>query len=522
MPAGSISECTCQTCTPLAPVPLLTFRTGRNVSTYCGGPGFTDSDGQPPTSGKLVTDTSQEFNLGAGCLYMGGGNAGVPGALMPDGAIAQFDVPEDCGADHELILAPHAGTSTSCTEPAGPGKACINDLSNWPILSACTTDADCPHTAQAGSVAIGSCVDKPNCLFGAPLPIENGGLSTCVINTIGTAPGGSIIPNTGAARLNLPLRSHTFIRPNIETTPCPVCVSGTCSYGPRQGMPCTGVGTTGVTIECPPPPDGGAYLPEFNVSLSPLSTGMSQETAADGIFCPNQHTLSAFGLEESAFQPTPLKVVEIDEQGAVAGNICDNLQHDAILASVFCIPASGSVLIDGAADFPGPGAFSIPGTLQMQGYSSDENLNVVQVRMRRNSSTSNANGLVTAKGDFLIAPPSDAVTAALGISLRVDDALTTSAQETWSSDECAMSTSGAVSCRSANGASRLKLLPQKSTPNDYRFSARLRRLGIQTPFAGPVTVTVTYGACINRIGSIGGIGSIGFCGSTNSGLRCPP
>jgi hypothetical protein len=306
------------------------------------------------------------FNLGAGCLYIGGGNSGVPGGVTPDGSLAQFDVPQDCGANHELILAPHAGTSTSCTEPAGPGKACINALANWPTLTACTTDADCPHTGQAGSVAAGSCVDKPNCLFGTPLPIENGGLSTCVINTIGTAPGGSIVQGTGDARLNLPLRSHTFIRPNTASTPCPVCVAGACSYGPRQGMPCTGVGTVGVTIECPPPPDNGAYLPEFNVSLSPLSTGASQKAAANGIFCPNQQTLSAFGLENSGFQPNPLKVVEIDQQGAAAGDISDGLQHNATLSSVFCIPATGNVLIDGAADLAGPGAVSLPGAVQLQ------------------------------------------------------------------------------------------------------------------------------------------------------------
>ena len=35
------------------------------------------------------------------------------------------------------------------------------------------------------------------------------------------------------------------------------------------------------------------------------------------------------------------------------------------LASVFCIPATGNGLIDGAADLPGPGATSLPGTLEL-------------------------------------------------------------------------------------------------------------------------------------------------------------
>jgi hypothetical protein len=32
------------------------------------------------------------------------------------------------------------------------------------------------------------------------------------------------------------------------------------------------------------------------------------------------------------------------------------------LASVFCIAKTGIVLVDGAADLPGPGAVSLPGT----------------------------------------------------------------------------------------------------------------------------------------------------------------
>jgi hypothetical protein len=30
------------------------------------------------------------------------------------------------------------------------------------------------------------------------------------------------------------------------------------------------------------------------------------------------------------------------------------------LGSVFCIPATGNLLIDGAADLPGPGAVTLP------------------------------------------------------------------------------------------------------------------------------------------------------------------
>lgn len=143
-----------------------------------------------------------------------------------------------------------------------------------------------------------------------------------------------------------------------------------------------------------------------------------------------------------------------------------------------------------------------------------EPLNVVQVRLRR-SSLITMNGSVSAKGDFLTAVVAETVTSSDGVRLRIQDALTTLVQQAWSADECAMSTSGTLTCRSVDRTAKLKLTRFRSTPAHYRFTTALRRLPIYGPFAGPVAVAVSYGAGIDRVGSTGS------CGASGSGLRCP-
>ena len=373
MPTGTISECTCKSCTALTPTKTLNFRTGTGVARYCGDAGLgTGSDG---TSYGMVLakDTNNgdvTLPLGAGCLYIGGGNSTVPGGIVPDGSLSRFNVTQDC--EGEMVLAPALGDSTTCTKGAGPGKACINDLTPWPNLQTCTVDADCPHTGSpAGATATKSCVDKPNCLFGPPLPIVNGTLSTCVVNSLGIDASGSVVATSGSARINLPLRSHTFLTGD-PNEPCPTCKSdGKCSAGSRIGLTCsqTDLGTVRTTIECPPSatmPALGQYLPEFNVSLAPLSTGTTSKTSAAGLFCTPQKTFSAFGAEAAGFRGTDLlKVVEIRQTGVPAGDLTDGLVKPVTLGAVFCIPATGDGLIDGAADLPGPGAISLPGTFQL-------------------------------------------------------------------------------------------------------------------------------------------------------------
>src|SRR5262249_34650560 len=102
------------------------------------------------------------------------------------------------------------------------------------------------------------------------------------------------------------------------------------------------------------------YLPEFSVNLNPLTTGTTtkeDDPDMSGLFCPAQQTLGAFGVTD---------VRTIIQTGVPGGDLSDHAQHAATLAAVFCIPATGNALIDGAADLAGPGSVSLPGMTQLQ------------------------------------------------------------------------------------------------------------------------------------------------------------
>jgi hypothetical protein len=366
------NACTCLTCS--AVTQTLKFTTGTDVTTSCGGPGFEPPAIAPTTGTVTVHNTSSNtdttFNLGAGCLYIGGGgngsSPGVPGGITPDGASSVLDVSLSC-SDNSLVLAPHSNSSDpldrlSCTKGPGPGKSCINNVDTFPLTS-CTSDTDC------GGVA-GACVPAVNCFFGPPLPIRNGGTSTCVLNTFLADGGGSINKVTGVANMSFPLASNVFVTGN-DTFPCPQCVSNHCVGGTKDTQACTPVGSQLTSLDCPP---AGPYLPQFAVTLDPLSTGTVSKSAATpgslGMFCPLQDvtdspttTPGAFGTSASDSNNV---ATNISQTGVPAGDITDMAPHASTLASVFCIPATGNGLIDGSAFLPGPGAVSLPGTAQLQ------------------------------------------------------------------------------------------------------------------------------------------------------------
>src|SRR5262249_60831194 len=129
------------------------------------------------------------------------------------------------------------------------------------------------------------------------------------------------------------------------------CVAGTCSAGARAGQPCSGgVGSKLPTRECPPSP--AQFIGELPISLSPLSTGTSTLTNPTGFFCPGQKVPGAFG------QTAATTIRETGSPLLGGGSL-----FSTTLAGNFCIPATGTPLIDNTVDLPGPGAGSGPGTI---------------------------------------------------------------------------------------------------------------------------------------------------------------
>jgi len=118
-------------------------------------------------------------------------------------------------------------------------------------------------------------------------------------------------------------------------------------------------------------------LPSFPVDLTPITTGSAFFYNAGGNFCPSQANSGAFGCSGGARGGTPTicptgttapLIDYIEEVGSATGPVT-GAPTATTLASVFCIPSVGGSLgfvINGAANLPGPGATSLPGTLQLQ------------------------------------------------------------------------------------------------------------------------------------------------------------
>jgi uncharacterized membrane protein len=247
-------------------------------------------------------------NLTCGGLNIGGGAATVPEGPTPAGALTRFSL-TGCN-----------GLVSSCTVGPTPNNG-SNDCS----------DVGCP--------------------FGPPLSIANGGLSTCVLNSFSAPAAGSLDTSTGAFSGAVPLSSAVTVTGNVAE-PCPPC-SGTPGAGvcnaaaANPGAACTGLNAAGDSYECQP---NGTALAPFGVNLSPLSTGT--ESATGPSFCPSQATPGCFSQGTCDYY---------EERGVPAGPLTPGAKS-ITLASAFCIPLAGNVLIDGAADLPGPGAISLPGT----------------------------------------------------------------------------------------------------------------------------------------------------------------
>lgn len=144
---------------------------------------------------------------------------------------------------------------------------------------------------------------------------------------------------------------------------------------------------------------------------------------------------------------------------------------------------------------------------------NDGSLNVTLVRLRQQPNV--GNGTVNIKGDFLTEPPADIFTANNpSITLRVEDSLNLAQTRTWPPLPCLVNSSGRVKCTSPDGLSKAQFRPFPKQPSVFRFRAKFKKLALNGPFAGPVTVTLTYNGAIDRVGTISD------CAATSSGLKC--
>ncbi len=297
----------------------------------------------------------------------GGGDCGqiAPGPLSDDRLLNPDDVHLTCGG---LVLG--GGVSTN-RESALPGGTTTRLE-----LSGCD-EGVCRVTGMPDAgLPVGVEGSRKGSVFGTPVPIPNPaapGLSVCVRQVFASAASGSLDLATGSMLLNLELTATTWITADADR-PCPTCTgyagtpdpadpkTGTCDRGASAGAACTTVNPSGLSKDClPGGSDGSFEVPDFEIDLSPLVTGSTSKTDDAGIFCSGdaeeqQTTAGCFGGDST-------RCTSITATGTPAGPLTVDVPSPVTLASVFCLPKAGHVLIDGATSLPGPGVLTVTGRL---------------------------------------------------------------------------------------------------------------------------------------------------------------
>ncbi len=350
---------TTSTTTTTLNAPATTTTTSSTTTTTCPGGvcvqlnlDFTNgaAGGQCGTA----TDASNAVvkTLTCGGLNIGGGATTIQEGPTPDGATNRFMV--SCADVNSVCsLAPYT------TPP--------------PVNSAAP---DCSTTG---------------CNFGTPLEIPNpnlANLTVCVLNSFAAPASGTLSLVDGTSSTNVSLTSDNYITGNLAQ-PCPRCradaggtgtivsgsqaapATGFCDRGPRTGQACTSTNSIGLTRDCPTGGAGpglpcgpsdkcidGTHVGPISVDLTPLSTGTASKTDPAGNFCPGQGGTP--GSPGCFAQPTCRTITETGKPAV--GPITIGTPASATLASVFCIAATPNGLVNFAADLPGPGATSLPGT----------------------------------------------------------------------------------------------------------------------------------------------------------------
>ena len=310
-------------------------------------------------NGAVTYPSTIDFVVGAG-----GGNCGqvAPGPLPPI-LINPDNVDLTCGG---LVLGGGIATTGEHLTPSGTATRFGVDSCSGGVCSVVSV-AD-------GGLPVGVTGSKMGSSFGAPIPISLQALpaaSACVRAVYASDTSGSLNVCSGAMSVNVSLQVSSWITGN-STEPCPLCggysgtpgpgnpKTGTCDRGANVGGPCVTVEPTGLSTDClPGGADGSVQNPDIPIDLSPLSTGVANKTAADGIFCTGD--ASHQQTDVGCFAGNQTVCTSITETGSPAGTLVMSAPASLTLSSVFCVPKVGDVLVDSPNDLPGPGALSLSG-----------------------------------------------------------------------------------------------------------------------------------------------------------------
>lgn len=111
------------------------------------------------------------------------------------------------------------------------------------------------------------------------------------------------------------------------------------------------------------------------------------------------------------------------------------------------------------------------------------------------------NSAFKVKGDFFASAAGDDVVIDQGLSLRIQDPVGVDVTVSWTPEEC-VDKGSRILCRGDDEQKRKLIVKRTATsPLFFRITGKARRIGLQAPFDGPVTVTLSHGD-IDRVGDI--------------------
>ena len=133
----------------------------------------------------------------------------------------------------------------------------------------------------------------------------------------------------------------------------------------------------------------------------------------------------------------------------------------------------------------------------------DAPLKVTRLKLKGDNSITKDTGAAVAKGHFVALAPAEIFTGAQGVTARMQDELETDVAYTWPVSQCALTPSnGRLKCLSPDKRFKGDFKPVPQTPNAVRYNVKFKGLATIAPFKNDVTVTITYGLGIDRVGRI--------------------
>lgn len=193
----------------------------------------------------------------------------------------------------------------------------------------CHLDSSLRCTADAECGAAGPC----RYFAGAPAPVGSYGIPFCAVTQIlvpevEESIAGTVQPDTGALTVAMPIRTALYL-PVATENPCPTCVAGTCSGGPRNGLACTVDASLSpyddTSLDCPPNPFG------FVSSLFDGSVDATSITLATGASTATLGTASP-ACREPGF-----------ETARCFCDICNDVARTPCASNADCVAVGGTV-----------------------------------------------------------------------------------------------------------------------------------------------------------------------------------